>query len=66
MRIISENQKRSCSTKYGYFEKNNYEFNQTSSGPVRQRSTKKKASMKQKLGLCMINDEFLFSVLQLL
>jgi len=34
--------------------------------PVRQRPTKKKASMKQKLGLCMINDEFLFSVLQLL
>ena len=33
---------------------------------VRQRPTKKKASMKQKLGLCMINDEFLFSVLQLL
>ena len=34
--------------------------------PVRKKQTKKKASMKQKLGLCMINDDYLFSVLQLL
>lgn len=33
--------------------------------PVRKKQTKKKASMKQKLGLCMINDDYLFSVLQL-
>ena len=33
--------------------------------PVRKKQTKK-VSMKQKLGLCMINDDYLFSVLQLL
>ncbi|UTC63148.1 hypothetical protein E4O05_04435 [Treponema sp. OMZ 787] len=31
--------------------------------PIRQRPRKKKVSMKQKLGLCMINGEYLFSVL---
>jgi len=34
--------------------------------PVRKKQTKKKAAMKQKLGLCIINDDYLFSVLQLL
>ena len=33
--------------------------------PVRKKQTKK-VSMKQKLGLCMINDDYLLSVLQLL
>jgi len=43
MRIISKNQKRSCSTKYGYFEKNNYEFNQTSSGTGTSTANKEKS-----------------------